>query len=89
MVALVLVACCFYHLQSVAAYYCVATVSPVTMAVSNTLKRGLLIVLSIVYFGNVRRAQSPAESEKAGGYRKSSVFLCLVALLLFCSFAAS
>ena len=85
-VALVLVACCFYHLQSVAAYYCVATVSPVTMAVSNTLKRGLLIVLSIVYFGNVRRAQSPAESEKAsaGGSRKSSVFLCLVALLLFC-----
>lgn len=49
---LVFVACCFYHLQSVAAYYCVNSVSPVTMSVANTLKRGLLIALSIVWFGN-------------------------------------
>ena len=45
-------ACCFYHLQSVAAYFCVNSVSPVTMSVANTLKRGILIVLSIVWFGN-------------------------------------
>ena len=36
-------ACCFYHLQSVAAYFCVNSVSPVTMSVANTLKRGILI----------------------------------------------
>ena len=47
-----LVACVFYHLQSVSAYYCVDAVSPVTMSVSNTLKRGLLILASIAYFGN-------------------------------------
>ena len=49
---LLCVACVFYHLQSVAAYYCVDSVAPVTMSVANTLKRGILIVLSIVYFGN-------------------------------------
>ena len=47
-----IVACVFYHLQSVSAYYCVDSVSPVTMSVSNTLKRGLLIMASIAYFGN-------------------------------------
>lgn len=47
-----LVACVFYHLQSVSAYYCVDSVSPVTMSVANTLKRGLLILASIAYFGN-------------------------------------
>jgi len=46
------IACVFYHLQSVAAYYCVDSVAPVTMSVANTLKRGMLIVLSIIYFGN-------------------------------------
>tara|TARA_B110000208_G_scaffold184796_1_gene239061 strand:- start:496 stop:1563 length:1068 start_codon:yes stop_codon:yes gene_type:complete len=46
------VACVFYHMQSVSAYYCVDCVSPVTMSVANTLKRGLLIVASIWYFGN-------------------------------------
>jgi solute carrier family 35 protein E2 len=51
-VLLLCVACVFYHLQSVAAYYCVDSVAPVTMSVANTLKRGILIALSIVYFGN-------------------------------------
>jgi solute carrier family 35 protein E2 len=50
--ALLFVACVFYHLQSVAAYYCVDCVAPVTMSVANTLKRGILIVASIWFFGN-------------------------------------
>lgn len=49
---LLFVACVFYHLQSVSAYYCVDCVSPVTMSVANTLKRGILIVASIWFFGN-------------------------------------
>tara|TARA_B110000902_G_C13757223_1_gene379131 strand:- start:179 stop:484 length:306 start_codon:yes stop_codon:yes gene_type:complete len=28
------------------------TVTPLTMSVANTVKRGILIVLSIIYFGN-------------------------------------
>ena len=41
-----------YHLQSVCAYCTMNTVTPLTMSVANTVKRGILIVLSIIYFGN-------------------------------------
>mmetsp|Transcript_8405 Transcript_8405/g.21440 ORF Transcript_8405/g.21440 Transcript_8405/m.21440 type:complete len:314 (+) Transcript_8405:195-1136(+) len=41
-----------YHLQSVTAYYTMSLLSPVSQSVSNTLKRALLIVLSIMYFQN-------------------------------------
>lgn len=41
-----------YHLQSVTAYYTMSLLSPVSQSVSNTLKRALLIVLSILYFQN-------------------------------------
>lgn len=42
----------FYHLQSVSAYMTMSYISPVTMSVLNTLKRGLLIFLSVLYFRN-------------------------------------
>lgn len=41
-----------YHLQSVSAYYTMSCVGPVTMSVSNTLKRAILIWMSVLYFGN-------------------------------------
>lgn len=41
-----------YHLQSVTAYYTMDLLSPVSQSVANTLKRALLILLSIWYFGN-------------------------------------
>jgi len=50
--AMLLVAAVAYHLQSVTAYCTMDLVSPVTMSVSNCAKRGLLIVLSILHFGN-------------------------------------
>lgn len=40
------------HLQSVAAYSVMSYLSPVTVSVVNTLKRGLLIWLSMYTFGN-------------------------------------
>ena len=40
------------HLQSVMAYAVMGLISPVTQSVANTLKRALLIWLSILYFGN-------------------------------------
>ena len=43
---------CCYHAQSISAYFVVAKVSPVTMSVANTLKRTLLIVICVGYFGN-------------------------------------
>lgn len=42
----------FFHMQSVLAYAVMGLISPVTQSVANTLKRGLLIWLSILYFGN-------------------------------------
>lgn len=42
---------CCYHTQSVSAYYVVASLTPVSVSVANTLKRSLLIALSIAYFG--------------------------------------
>ena len=41
-----------YHLQSVSAYYTMSCMSPVSQSVANTLKRALLIWISILYFGN-------------------------------------
>ena len=41
-----------FHLQSVMAYAVMGLISPVTQSVANTLKRALLIWLSIIYFGN-------------------------------------
>jgi len=41
-----------YHLQSVTAYYTMSLISPVSQSVANTLKRSLLILLSVLYFGN-------------------------------------
>lgn len=41
-----------YHLQSVTAYFTMSLISPVSQSVANTLKRSLLIVISIWYFGN-------------------------------------
>ncbi|EOD12605.1 triose or hexose phosphate/phosphate translocator [Emiliania huxleyi CCMP1516] len=41
-----------FHMQSVSAYAVMGLISPVTVSVANTLKRALLIWLSILYFGN-------------------------------------
>lgn len=41
-----------FHLQSVMAYAVMSVVSPVTQSVLNTLKRALLIWLSVLWFGN-------------------------------------
>jgi len=42
----------FFHMQSVLAYAVMGLISPVTQSVANTLKRALLIWLSVLYFGN-------------------------------------
>lgn len=47
-----------FHLQSVAAYAVMSVVSPVTQSVLNTLKRALLIWLSVLWFGNAVTAHS-------------------------------
>ncbi len=41
-----------FHLQSVMAYAVMGLISPITQSVANTLKRALLIWLSVLYFGN-------------------------------------
>lgn len=41
-----------FHLQSFVAYVLVGCVSSVTYSVANTLKRALLILFSVLYFGN-------------------------------------
>ena len=41
-----------FHCQSVMAYAVMGLISPVTQSVANTLKRALLIWLSVLYFGN-------------------------------------
>lgn len=41
-----------FHMQSVAAYAVMSVVSPVTQSVLNTLKRAMLIWLSVLWFGN-------------------------------------
>lgn len=41
-----------YHLQSVVAYVVMSHLSPVTVSVINTLKRALLIWISVLIFGN-------------------------------------
>jgi len=42
----------FFHMQSILAYAVMGLISPVTQSVANTLKRALLIWLSVLYFGN-------------------------------------
>lgn len=42
----------FFHMQSVMAYAVMGLISPVSQSVANTLKRALLIWLSVLYFGN-------------------------------------
>eukprot|EP00049_Salpingoeca_infusionum_P023470 m.12294 g.12294 ORF g.12294 m.12294 type:complete len:334 (+) comp5817_c0_seq1:221-1222(+) len=42
----------FYHLQSVTAYFTMQYLTPVSQSVANTLKRAILIFLSILWFGN-------------------------------------
>lgn len=42
----------FYHIQSVAAFAIMAYISPITHSVANTVKRALLIWLSILIFHN-------------------------------------
>eukprot|EP01062_Namystynia_karyoxenos_P056236 TRINITY_DN47203_c0_g1_i1.p1 TRINITY_DN47203_c0_g1~~TRINITY_DN47203_c0_g1_i1.p1 ORF type:complete len:373 (+),score=140.16 TRINITY_DN47203_c0_g1_i1:109-1119(+) len=42
----------FFHLQSVFVYGLMSMISPVTVSVANTVKRALLIWLSILFFGN-------------------------------------
>ncbi|UJR37120.1 hypothetical protein I4U23_029824 [Adineta vaga] len=42
----------FYHLQSISAFTLMAYISPITHSVVNTVKRALLIWLSILIFGN-------------------------------------
>eukprot|EP00944_MAST-04C_sp_MAST-4C-sp1_P012135 g12135.t1 len=49
---LMLLCAVFYHLQSVTAYFTMSLISPVTQSVANTVKRSLLIFLSILHFGN-------------------------------------
>ena len=46
----------FFHIQSVSAYCTMSLLSPVTQSVANTLKRTLLIFISILYFENVMLA---------------------------------
>jgi len=41
-----------YHVQSVIAYVVMSYLSPVTVSVVNTLKRALIICISIQVFGN-------------------------------------
>lgn len=41
-----------YHLQSVFAYALMELISPVTHSVANTVKRAVLIWLSVLFFGN-------------------------------------
>eukprot|EP00730_Choanoeca_flexa_P015031 TRINITY_DN6789_c0_g2_i1.p1 TRINITY_DN6789_c0_g2~~TRINITY_DN6789_c0_g2_i1.p1 ORF type:complete len:365 (+),score=57.10 TRINITY_DN6789_c0_g2_i1:70-1164(+) len=50
--ALIMIDAVFYHLQSVTAYCTMNHLSPVSQSVANTVKRAMLIWLSILYFGN-------------------------------------
>ncbi|XP_014667924.1 PREDICTED: solute carrier family 35 member E2-like [Priapulus caudatus] len=42
----------FFHFQSITAYVLMSYISPVTHSVANTVKRALLIWLSVIVFGN-------------------------------------
>lgn len=52
LVRYLLVDAVFYHMQSVTAYYTMSLLTPVSQSVANTAKRALLILLSILWFGN-------------------------------------
>ncbi|WZN60898.1 sugar phosphate transporter [Chloropicon roscoffensis] len=47
-----LIAAVLFHAQSVSAYCTMSLMSPVSMSVANTLKRTLMIFISILYFHN-------------------------------------
>ncbi|EDQ91266.1 uncharacterized protein MONBRDRAFT_14978 [Monosiga brevicollis MX1] len=49
---MILIDAVFYHLQSVTAYFTMHHLMPVSQSVANTVKRAMLIWLSILYFGN-------------------------------------
>ncbi|EGD80594.1 solute carrier family 35 member E2 [Salpingoeca rosetta] len=49
---MILIDAVFYHLQSVTAYFTMSLLTPVSQSVANTVKRALLIFLSILWFGN-------------------------------------
>lgn len=49
---MILIDAVFYHLQSVTAYFTMSLLTPVSQSVANTVKRALLIFLSIMWFGN-------------------------------------
>lgn len=51
-IALLFIDGVLYHLQSVVAYVVMSHLSPVTVSVINTLKRALLIWISVLVFGN-------------------------------------
>lgn len=61
-----------YHFQSVTAYYTMSLLSPVSQSVSNTLKRALLIILSILYFQN-----------EVGVYNVLGVTIVIVGVFLY------
>jgi solute carrier family 35 protein E2 len=61
-----------FHMQSVAAYAVMSVVSPVTQSVLNTLKRAMLIWLSVLWFGN------PVTIWSAAG-----TLICVAGVLLY------
>merc|ERR1712048_907926 len=61
-----------YHLQSVVAYVVMSYLSPVTVSVVSTLKRALLIWISVLVFGNTVTDVS-----------KLGTFVCLSGALLY------
>lgn len=61
-----------YHLQSVVAYVVMSHLSPVTVSVVNTLKRAILIWISVLVFGN-----------QVTNMSKLGTFICLLGALLY------
>merc|ERR1712107_631213 len=61
-----------YHLQSVVAYVVMSYLSPVTVSVVNTLKRALLIWISVLIFGNT-----------VTNFTKLDTFICLMGALWY------
>lgn len=52
LLVMILIDAVFYHLQSVTAYCTMNLLTPVSQSVANTVKRAMLIFLSILWFGN-------------------------------------
>ena len=49
----ILITSVLFHFQSVTAYFTMSVLSTVSQSVANTVKRSLLIMVTILYFGNV------------------------------------